>query len=68
MEAPERGLFVFAHNIIIHLQKTMVKLRNANLSDYLLCFLGDLKQGLPVRMLIAPAASSMFDFFPRLRV
>jgi hypothetical protein len=61
------GLVFFAHNVIIHLQKTMVKLRNANASDYLLCFLGDLKKGLPVRMLIAPAAPFMFDFFPRLR-
>jgi iron only hydrogenase large subunit-like protein len=44
----------------------MVKVRNAHVSDDLSRFLEDLKRGLPIRMLIAPAAPFVFDFFPRL--
>jgi iron only hydrogenase large subunit-like protein len=43
----------------------MVKLRNAHSTDDLPRFLGDLKTGLPVRMLIAPAAPFAFEHFPR---
>jgi iron only hydrogenase large subunit-like protein len=38
----------------------------ANLNDDLTRFLRDLKVGLPVRMLIAPVASLVFENFPRL--
>jgi iron only hydrogenase large subunit-like protein len=36
-----------------------------NVNDDLTSFLGDLKAGLPVRMLIAPAAFAAFEDFPR---
>lgn len=44
----------------------MAKLRNADSNNDVPRFLEDLKKGLPVRMLIAPAAPFVFEHFPRL--
>jgi hypothetical protein len=44
----------------------MVKLRNLAKNDDVSGFMEDLKKGLPVRMLIAPAAPFVFEHFPRL--
>jgi iron only hydrogenase large subunit-like protein len=46
-------------------QRTMNMPYTANLNDDLACFLRDLKAGLPVRMLIAPAAPPVFEDFLR---
>jgi iron only hydrogenase large subunit-like protein len=44
----------------------MVKTRNTAAGDDLPRFLEDLARGLPIRMLIAPAAPAVFEQFPRL--
>jgi iron only hydrogenase large subunit-like protein len=44
----------------------MTALHNTNSQDNLRCFLRDLKAGVPVSMLIAPAAFAVFDDFTRI--
>jgi hypothetical protein len=44
----------------------MAKTRNFDPNDDLPSFMEDLNKGLPIRMLIAPAAPSVFEHFPGL--